>query len=781
MEPTRPVRGPSRSKDAELKETEASSSLGQILEEDESLLASSPREDRLAGLLLKGTYQLIEYIASGGYAEVWRAEHVGLQKHVVVKILHDQFSSDQGHVRSLVREARITAELASKSDHIVGVSDVGEQDGLAYYVMEDLDGSDLRKHLASKRPLAIRRARSLLRQLLEGLAIAHAAGVIHRDLKPNNIFVESREGIERIRILDFGIAKARTHITTTHQVPGSKETRGTLRYMPPEWLTGPAPAATPTLDVFAVGIVAYEMLTGKHPLADLSAIQIGARYQAKIPLPNVSEASSEPVPSDLANVVNKALELSPDKRFADAREMLVALKRTEVIRPRSLPAGLLIQNRYEVRRKLGQGGMGAVYEVADKQKKRRAALKIVAPPDGRPREYLSHLHARFDQECEALWHRVSHPAIVPIVDKGHVGGNPYCVMAYVEGTTLSPALWKQRGWSAVVHVLEGVADALDSMHQTGVVHRDVKPSNILVQEDGRPVLIDFGIAKLPDSELTQTGVEIGTPGFAAPEQLVAAPRGKANVSGHTDQWALAAIIYTFLSGCRPGESKGPKTKKPDALLRRVLNDQITPLEQLHPELPRKLTNAVMRGLSHMAHDRFDSCAALIHAVARASKNLEIAPPASPHNAENASADPTSPQRRGWPTAIGIGAAVVAAAVLALVFWPARADHTPAEGELPTGVAPSAIPNDAHAPSKASSIDASTAAPAGKHPIEPTSPASEQDAANPKSKVRTLRRGSRNARRRGARRSPASGKAGTRKPSEATPARTPKRRLIDVVE
>jgi serine/threonine-protein kinase len=277
--------------------------------------------------------------------------------------------------------------------------------------------------------------------------------------------------------------------------------------------------------------------------------------------------------------------------------------------------GVVLGSGYRVLARIGAGGMGVVYRVWDYGLERYAVVKmpqraIVAHPG---------MLTRFEREMEAM-RRMRHPAVVPVIDFGTHDGLPFAVMPYLAGGSLDRRRPIRHGQPAAArsatlrHWLPTVADALDHVHAAGLLHRDVKPHNILFDGQGRAVLADFGIATLvraaasaltttaidgtaPGPGLTTAGQIIGTPEYVAPELVAGKP-----ADGRADQYALAAVVHEILGGKPPISGTSPA----DTLAAQV--DRLPPrLADLRPELPASLCEAVWRGLAKKPSDRFESC------------------------------------------------------------------------------------------------------------------------------------------------------------------------------
>lgn len=296
-------------------------------------MSTSQQTDPLIGRLVDGRYRVRARIARGGMATVYVATDLRLERRVALKVMHGHLSDDTVFQSRFIQEARAAARLADP--HVVNVFDQGQDGEMAYLVMEYLPGITLRELLREQRRLTVPQAVSILDAILSGLAAAHRAGIVHRDVKPENVLL-AEDG--RIKIGDFGLARATTANTAT-----GAQLLGTIAYLAPELVTrGTADARS---DIYALGIMLYEMLTGEQPYKGEQPMQIAFQHATdSVPRPSVKNPG---VPEPLDELVLWATEKSPDDRPVDAREMLDRLREIErelAITPavtRTVPIGML--------------------------------------------------------------------------------------------------------------------------------------------------------------------------------------------------------------------------------------------------------------------------------------------------------------------------------------------------------------------------------------------------------------------------------------------------------
>ncbi|HVF45565.1 MAG TPA: serine/threonine-protein kinase [Pyrinomonadaceae bacterium] len=284
--------------------------------------AHAPPPDPLIGLVLDDKYRLDELLGQGGMGAVYRATHLLIERPVAVKVLSQRLVTDESARERFRREARAAGRL--QHTNAVAVTDFGEtRDGLVYLVMELLEGRPLREVLVSEAPLDAARAVSLMMQISAAVEAAHEAGIIHRDLKPGNIFLVQRPDSPYIlKVLDFGIAKlaasdgAGGDGNFIDTLTGTGVMIGTPRYMSPEQCDGAL--LTPASDVYSLGVILYEMLTGQTPFNGTTPLALALKHSSESPRPPRELVAT--IPPALEGVVLHALEKKPEERAGDAGE-----------------------------------------------------------------------------------------------------------------------------------------------------------------------------------------------------------------------------------------------------------------------------------------------------------------------------------------------------------------------------------------------------------------------------------------------------------------------------
>jgi serine/threonine-protein kinase len=265
------------------------------------------------GQKINDRYQIIKTIGEGGMANVYLAYDTILDRNVAVKVLRGDLATDEKFVRRFQREALSASSLSHPN--IVEVYDVGEDNGSYYIVMEYIEGKQLKQLLKKRGKLTLNEVVDIMSQVTDGMSAAHDSYIIHRDIKPQNIMI-LENGL--IKITDFGIAMAlnSTQLTQTNSVMGS------VHYLPPEQASGKG--ATIQSDVYSMGILMYELLTGELPFRGDNAVEIALK-QIKEPVPSI-RTKIENIPQSIENIIYKATAKNPKNRYKDAREMHDDLK-----------------------------------------------------------------------------------------------------------------------------------------------------------------------------------------------------------------------------------------------------------------------------------------------------------------------------------------------------------------------------------------------------------------------------------------------------------------------
>ncbi|MBC7790218.1 MAG: serine/threonine protein kinase [Anaerolineae bacterium] len=623
--------------------------------------------DRLAQInaALAQRYTLHRELARGGMARVYLATDERQHRSVALKVLHPELSTVVKTKRFL-REIDLASRLAHP--HIVPVYESGEAEGVLYYSMPFIEGEALRDRLDREKQLPVDDAVRIALEVADALAHAHSHGIVHRDIKPDNVLLQSGHAA----VADFGLARAILE-AGGERLTETGITLGTPAYISPEQASGERDLDGRS-DIYSLGCVLFEMLAGMPPF-------VGASSQTVVTLhlfePPPSLRGFRPtVPASIEAVIVRAMAKKPADRYLTAAKFSDALRSAfsgksaqdspathanprplSDQRPNAGPqppaddSALYVEDaadsferlravlapQYRIEREIGPGGVATVFLARDIRHGRNVALKVL-----RSRLASAIGAERFLGEIGVLA-RLQHPHVLPLIDSGEAAGSLYYVTPYVDGESLRQRLLRDRRLSVpeAVQIACEAAEALEYAHREKIIHRDIKPGNILLSE-GHAVVSDFGIARAMATAstgkdaLTDSGISPGTPAYMSPEQA----SGDRELDGRSDVYSLGCVLHEMLTGAPPFVRTTPPLV-PAANLR----DNSAPVLQTGADLPSAVYAVVMKSLAKDPDERYQTAAEFRDAL-------------------NASMDAhLRAQTSVWKWAAA-GAAVVAAAVIA---------------------------------------------------------------------------------------------------------------------
>ena len=510
-------------------------------------------------------YEIVEELGRGGMGIVYQARQVSLNRLVALKLIRDgSLAGPEDRTRF-----RLEAETAARMQHpnIVSIYEVGDYQGQLYFAMELVEGGSLEQHLAG-RPQPALQATALLRTLALAIHHAHEMKVIHRDLKPANILL-SRKADSRTpnfnsnfreagsdfglwmadcepKVTDFGLAKRLDSESTALTREGA--VLGTASYMAPEQAAGDSRALGPAADVYALGAILYEMLTGRPPFAADSWNQLLEQVLHNDPTPPTRLHAA--VPRDLETVCLKCLEKDAARRYGSAAELADDLDRFLQGKPvAAVPVAaterlgrLAARDGYQLSGAIGHGPHSTVYRALDGPLRQPVALKVFSVGWCTQEEWEAWLRLE-----AGLWSWLTHPHLLPVQRAGWWDGAPYLVMEYIPHGNLAARLTgKPFPIRPALRLLEQLVEVISYLHRQGVVHGNLKPSNVLLAGDEIPRVSDLRPSGgLFQRLLSANDSEPASPGYLTPEQ-VENPAGEPRP--YTDIYGLGLILYELLTG-----------------------------------------------------------------------------------------------------------------------------------------------------------------------------------------------------------------------------------------
>ncbi len=592
-------------------------------------------------------YIIQKKIGSGNVGVVYQAEDTRQMHPVALKFIREDLTPEPEDRKSLVQRLQPISGL--DHPHIGTVYDIHESEGQVILAMEFIEGDSLKDYL-STHTLSPEEVLEFAVQIAGAMADAHDLGIIHGSLTAKNVMILP-EG--NIKILDFGLTQA-----LIEQSPEGQREELAAATMTLTTLTPGQDVDDESViqnDIISIGALLYEMITGQplepaKPEADVTATLKDGKATAVITL-------DIGIPGDLDQVMRRALGEDPEQRYYTARELFIALQQLKnrtgeaeaaETGVKAKPSEMTIGN-YRILRKLGEGGMGVVYEAEQQHPRRPVALKVI-----RGGHFVDEYQVKlFQREVQALA-RLKHPGIASIYEAGCTeAGQHFFAMELVPGIPLTdyvkgkgPDSQQQAlGINQRLELYLEICDALNYAHQRGVIHRDLKPSNIFVVTDSGSdslsrvtlsgpniKILDFGLARIEaDAEgatvVSEVGQIKGTLPYMSPEQVQGDPDA---IDVRSDVYALGVILYELLTDLLPYDVK--KTTLTEAI--RVICEQIPRLPSRHLQesgdpnayarkFNRDVETIALKALEKDPERRYQSVAALAEDMERYLSNKPI--------------------------------------------------------------------------------------------------------------------------------------------------------------
>jgi serine/threonine protein kinase len=555
-------------------------------------------------------YEILGELARAGMGIVYKARQISLNRVVALKLMrHRELMGPEDRARF-----RVEAEAVARLDHphIVRVYDFGEFQGLPFLSMEFVEGGNLAERLAGGTGLPGDEAAALVEKLARAVHAAHQRHVIHRDLKPANVLLtggpDKPVGQCTPKVADFGLAKM---LDGTGGLTETYAVMGTASYMAPEQAEGKNREVGPAADVYGLGAILYECLTGRPPFRAATREQILFQVMGDEPIRPTHWQPA--VPADLEAICLKCLEKAPAQRYCGALELAEDLRRFQEGEALSFQpleewerqARWSRRAGYEVLDLLGCSVLGLVYKARQVRLNRLVTLKTISA-----RAQLE--PAKMERfRTEAVAHLL-HPNIVQVYDYGEQQGQPYLVLEFVEGGTLADRCDGQpQPPRKAAALIETLARATHCAHRQGIIHTDLRPFNVLLTTDGIAKITGFGLARLLEKgqqDTAERGARRVLSNYLAPEQ---AGGRTADVGPATDVHALGAMLYELLTGVPPFLADTVADT-----LEQIRSKVSAPPSRLRPGLPERLDAVCLKCLHKEPGRRYQSAEELADELRR---------------------------------------------------------------------------------------------------------------------------------------------------------------------
>ncbi|MBI2839900.1 MAG: protein kinase [Acidobacteria bacterium] len=562
-------------------------------------------------------YEILELLGRGGMGAVYRVRHVYLDEERAIKVVRPGLAEGANPTERFIREARILVKL--RHPNLVQLFEFGTLEGGSFFmVMELIRGESVLQRIGWMKRIPIDAAISIIREAALGLGAAHAQGVVHRDIAPDNLLLVKASGSREVtKVIDFGIAKpladeAHVHTLSTTMFIGKPQ------YSSPEQcgLLEPGETIDHRSDIYSLGVTLYQMVTGKLPFYATTPQGYLLKHASEAPAPPSSHFLPGQFPSDLDAFILRALSKRRQDRHASMDEFLRDLEdisgsrrldATSVISKVSAPSaaprpGSVFAGRFQIEREIGHGGMGTVYQAIDKILGVPVAIKVMSAKIASSPTSLERLKREV-----ILARKVAHPNACRIFDIGEHRAIHYVTMEFVEGRTLW-ALLRAEGRlpaSAGVPIVRQVLRALQEAHRVGVVHRDLKPQNIMVDDNQRAYIMDFGLSITTGVErLTQVGAVVGTPSYMAPEQ-----HEDHEIDHRADLYAIGVIMFEIFTGRLPFVGQTPV----QVLMMHMMEAPPKP-SSIAPDIAPELERIILKLLEKKPADRFQTAGEILQVL-----------------------------------------------------------------------------------------------------------------------------------------------------------------------
>ncbi|MBV9124206.1 MAG: serine/threonine protein kinase [Planctomycetes bacterium] len=559
----------------------------------------TPTDDAEAGFVV-GNYHLLERLGRGGMGVVYKAWQTNLKRIVALKRIRAGTQARPDELARFRNEAEAVAQL--QHPNLIQIYEIGEHQGLPYFVMEFAGGGNLGRKVDGQ-PQPPLEAAQWVATLAQAMHAAHQRRIVHRDLKPANILLTA-DGT--LKIADFGLAKLldrESGLTWTGQV------FGTPGYMSPEQAEGRSKEIGPLSDVYSLGVLLYELLTGRLPF------QGGITGLSQEPVPPTRLRPE--VPRELEIICMECLAREPNERYPSAEALAEDLRRFEAGEPPRFPKAMVELDwhqkwakraGFEILEAMECTSLNITYQARQLGLNRVVLLRLFSG-----RAYLDPAkELRFRTEVEALA-QLDHPHIAQVHGYSEQNGWAYCSMEWPKGHELARNLQGERmPLRKIAELGETLAKAIHFVHGEGILHCNLSPFSIRLTTQGSPKIMGFHYCKLlgkkpEDYEWDQ--IFLGSSSYQAPEQ---AESWTKEASPATDVYSLGAILYALITGQEPLDLQRSRLER----IKQIRSEKPKLPRDLRPEIPPELEVICLNCLEKEPQRRYPSAALLAENLRR---------------------------------------------------------------------------------------------------------------------------------------------------------------------
>ena len=572
---------------------------------------TEPSKDPRIGTLIR-EYEILEVLGQGGMGSVYRARHTLLDEIRAIKLIKASLQEDTNFVNRFIREAKILVKL--RHPNLVYFYEFGAlEENVFFMVIEFLHGESALERVSRLQKIPFQDALRIVREAALGLHRAHQKDVIHRDISPDNLLIVKKEdGTEITKVIDFGIAKPVGAETYTH----NNAFLGKPEFCSPEQcgILKEGEVIDARCDIYSLGVTLYFLLTGKLPFHSTSSAGYLVKHVQAVPKPISEYLPSAECPPQLEALIAKTLAKNRDERFSTMEEFARALEELETSKV-ALPApeipvdlsrmqpGYRFMNRYDIEGTVYEGRKGIVYKAKDLQLQTIVALKIINPvlmPAAKDR-------SRFVRGLR-LAQRVTHSNVCRVYEIAETGKNIYVSMEFLEGSTLAEILQYEGRLRLpqALRLFKQLLAGLSEAHRVGVIHRNLKPQNIMIGPTNEARLMDFASSISPDADgdnalISSAGEFVGTPSYMAPEQFEAVQ------PDHTvDVYSFGVLMFQVLTGRLPFAGK----TLPALVYAHSKTEPEKP-STIIPDFPVELERIILKAMQKKPGDRYQSARELL--------------------------------------------------------------------------------------------------------------------------------------------------------------------------